>query len=272
MIYEFYTGRELFAMADGTPIGELDARARCLAHAYATDLVDDPRWKLLVDGLVTWDMDRRWGGDQVAAWLRGESPPVHDKPAPAVANRTLGYRPSWSPALVATPEELAQQFRDHWDEAASELAGRPDAGMIRFLKGLPGMEAAVRAAESNESPGSKLVRLQAILDPGNPIIYEGVPLNDASIAQGIQTGDRGDQRALSWLAAIVEEHILTAYAEVTGSHQAAQADYLLDRWKEQATTVTGSLPPDYQELARWAFRTALPGLFVAALRQGGGAS
>jgi serine/threonine protein kinase len=273
MVYEFYTGRKLFAMADGTEVGEDDAKARCLSRNYSADLVDDPRWKLLIDGLLTWDKDHRWGSAEVDQWLKGKSPKVYNESVQAqpVSHRGVGYRPNWSPILVNSPEELAQQFRLNWDEAANELAGRPDAKMIHFLENFPGMENAVRIIGSSEAPGPKLVRLQAILDPDGPIHFEGTPLDDTSISQRIQTADKGDEKALDWLTSILNEHILTAFAEVTGSQQAAHADYLLGQWKDQADTTTRPLPSDYQALAREAFRTALPELFAAALKQAGAA-
>lgn len=271
MVYEFYTGRKLFAMADGTEVGEDDAKARCVAHNYTTELIDDPRWRLLADGLLTWDKDHRWGANEVEAWQRGESPEVKDAGVKTASSKMVGYRPSWSPTLVDTPQELANQFRQHWDAAASELAGRPDPKMTRFLQGFPGTEDAVQVIESTEAPGPKLVRLQALLDPEGPIYFEDTPLDDASISKRIQAADSGDDEALDWLVAMVKEHVLTAYAEVTGSGQAAQADYLLGTWNEQADAATRPLPPDYQVLARQAFRAAVPELFASALTQAGGA-
>lgn len=268
MIYEFYAGRKLFSMADGTEVTEDDARARCLGRTYATDLVDDRRWKLLVDGLLTWDKDRRWGAPQVNAWLAGESPEVHDTPVvsvPGTQGPAVSYRPNWSPTLVHTPPELADLFRRYWDEAATELAGRPDAKMTRFLKGFPDMDNAVRIIESVEAPGPKLVRLQALLDPGGPIHYDGTPLDDEHIKQRIEAGDTGNTRALDWLESVVSEQVLSAYAEVVHSNHASRAAYLLGKWRNQAEAATQPLPNDYQSLARQAFRTALPALFTRAL-------
>ena len=267
MIYEFYTGRQLFSMADGSEIGADDARARCQAHNYSTELVDDPRWRLLVDGLLTWDKDQRWGPAQVEAWMRGESPAVQDGRAPE-SSRRIGYRPSWTPVLVRTPQELADQFRRHWDEAASELAGRPDIKMTRFLERFPGMDDAIRVIGSTEAPGPKLVRLQAMLDPQGPIHYEGAALDEDSLARRIRAADSGDEEALDWLHSMVREHVLTAYAEVSDSEHAARADYLLGRWHDQAEALTGPLPADYQALARRAYRTALPAMCAIALRGG----
>lgn len=274
MVYEFYTGRRLFTLPDGTEAGEQDARARCLAGKYSTELIDDPRWRLLADGLLTWERQHRWGAAQVRAWLHGHSPPVHVSHTHAEPrgsgvgrSRSPGYRPNWSPSLVHTPVELAEELRRHWDDAAAELTGRPDAKMIRFLEGLSGMAEAVRIVESAEAPGPKIVRLQAVLDPDGPIHYDGAPLDRATVARRARAAATGDENALGWLHAMLKERVLTAYAEVTGSRQAARMDYLLGRWRDQAEAVTRSLPPGYQNLARQAFRDALPELFAVALER-----
>jgi serine/threonine protein kinase len=270
IIYELYTGRKLFAMADGTEVSEDDARARCQAHNYSTELVDDPRWRLLADGLLTWDKDLRWDGKKVEAWLAGESPAVYDASASIASTQSTGLRtgycPDWSPTVVTAPPELAEQLRAHWKEAAGELAGRPNQKMIHFLEGFPQMEEAVRIVKSREAPGSKLVWLQAILDPDGPIAYEGISLDDASLTERIKAGDKGDDAALGWLDSVVNNRILTAYAEATGSQRAAQAAFKLSTWKKQAEDVTKPLPEEYQAIAREAYRTGLPELFAAAFK------
>ncbi len=274
MVFEFYVGRKLFSVADGTEVGEDDARSRCLAHNYSTEPIDDPRWRLLANGLLTWDKDHRWGAAQVNDWLRGKSPEVHDsRPAPErEPEQTTSYRPPWSPTLVHTPQELAAQLRQHWDSAAAALAGRPDAKLTGFLKGFPGTKEAVRVINSGQAPGPKLVRLQLLLDPDQPAQYNGTPLTDRHIRGRIQAGARGDEGALNWLESVLTEGILTEFAEVMGSAEASKADFHLTKWRDQAEKASRSLPPDYKTLAQQAFREALPELFSRAFDAKGGAA
>ncbi|QNP54811.1 protein kinase domain-containing protein [Tessaracoccus defluvii] len=273
MVYEFYVGRKLFSMADGTEVSDDDARARCLNRTFTTELIDDPRWRLLADGLLTADKDLRWGADQVEAWMRGESPQVHASPV-ASDGRTPrpagGYRPNWSPTLVYTPPELAEQLRKHWDDAATELAGRPDAYMIQFLQRFPDMEHAVRIIESTEAPGPKLVRLQPLLDPDGPIHYDGTPIDDQHLRQRIQAAAGGDDRALDWLDSMVKDRILSTFGEALNSDVVSHAAYLLARWRDQAESATRPLSKEYKTLARQAYRGALPMLFTRALTAEGG--
>lgn len=268
MIYEFYTGRPLFSMVDGTPVSDTEARARCGDGDYSTELVDDPHWRLLCDGLLTHERDDRWGADEVTRWLCGDPPEVAAPKRRTPAQRADAYDPDWTPALISTPEELAEQIRLYWDGAATKLSGRPDAGMVQFLEGC-GLADAVRVLSLNEPPGAKLVRLQGVLDPGGPIAYDGVSLDEKSLASQIRAGAAGDERALDWLAAVRDERILSAYAAATDYQQAADANYRLGVWRGQADALSGPLPSAYQAIAREAFRTALPELFAAALSGSG---
>lgn len=268
MIYEFYAGRPLFSMADGTPVSDTEARARCSDGDYSTELVDDPHWRLLCDGLLTHDRDDRWGADEVTRWLCGDSPEVAAPKRRTPAQRADAYDPDWTPALISTPEELAEQIRLYWDGAATKLSGRPDAGMVQFLEGC-GLADAVRVLSLNEPPGAKLVRLQGVLDPGGPIAYDGVSLDEKTLARQISAGASGDAGALDWLAAVRDERILSAYAAATDYQLAADANYQLGVWRGQADALSGPLPSAYQAIAREAFRTALPELFAAALSGSG---
>jgi Protein kinase domain len=53
--------------------------------------VTDPRWRLLIEGLLTRSIDERWGPDQVREWLVGGSPDVHRSVRSARPAQTLGF-------------------------------------------------------------------------------------------------------------------------------------------------------------------------------------
>ncbi|GAB2812785.1 hypothetical protein GCM10022221_08050 [Actinocorallia aurea] len=71
--------------------------------------IGDPRLRLLCRGLLTRDPRRRWGHVEVAAWLRGDAPAVHDEQAPP-------------PPPTATPAPVPAQTR-----VAPPLPGRQEA-------------------------------------------------------------------------------------------------------------------------------------------------
>jgi hypothetical protein len=281
MVYEFYTGRQLFALADGSPVTEEDARSRCQDGDYSTELVGDNRWRLLCDGLLTWEREDRWGQEEVTAWLRGESPEVASpgRAAAGLAGDGAGegvaaggparsrFRPSWSPAVIQTGPELARQLRLHAEDAANALAGRPDEKLIAFLRHLPGGAEAARVVSSGEGAGAKIIRLQAFLDPEGPLTFGGAVLDRNTLDKRVKAAAKGDGGALDWLEAVLAEGVLTAYAEALGAQELATADYWLSKWKDQADSAIAPLPGNLAQVGRRAWRDALPELFLEALRR-----
>ena len=62
----------------------------------ATDDIDvhavpDPRWRLLIEGLLTRSIHDRWGADEVRQWLHHESPGVHRSVRSGPARQTIGF-------------------------------------------------------------------------------------------------------------------------------------------------------------------------------------
>jgi hypothetical protein len=51
----------------------------------------DPRWRQLIEGLLTRSIEERWGPDQVREWLAGGSPAVHRFVRSARPAQTLGF-------------------------------------------------------------------------------------------------------------------------------------------------------------------------------------
>lgn len=265
MVYEFAVGRKLFSMADGSPVNEDEARVRCMNRQYSTELVEDPRWRLLTDGLLTWERAHRWGAPQVNEWLAGGSPAVHTPAGRQHGSVQPSYRPAWSPVLVSSPAELADQLRQNWHAAAEELAGRPAPAMVRFLRDVGGMEAALSTLDSAESPEAKLLHLQVILDPGGPIQFSGAALDDETIRRRLQRGMAGDDAALDWLEAMAETGVLTALSQVSGTPTAAAADFRLATWRRQRDETLRGVPGKLAGAGRQVFRAYLPNLVAVAL-------
>jgi serine/threonine protein kinase len=267
IIYELYAGRKLFSTEDGREVSENDARARAQARNYSTNLIEDPRWKLLLDGLLTWDKDLRWNAEQIESWLNGGTPEVRDNYSATDRNRAsiATYQPGFTSAIVTTPQELAYQIRIHWDNAADAFAGRPDEKMLEFLDDFPKAATARQIIGSSDSAGAKMVRLQGILDPDTPVYYEKLPLNDETLRATIEAGGSGDAIALNWLASVLDERILSIYADLAGSPQAAQADYQLWEWRGEVEDVANRVPQGFQAFAREAFRVSLPELYATSL-------
>jgi Protein kinase domain len=118
--YELATGSTRFRGADGRLLPDrVLLRETTLAEVDLSD-VPDERWRLLLSGLLTRHPDDRWTGEEVAAWLAGDSPAVIRSAAPAAVTRahapiTFQGLPYWKPA------DLAAQMLDQADLAARWL-------------------------------------------------------------------------------------------------------------------------------------------------------
>jgi len=152
---------------------------------------------------------------------------------PRVGAPRIGYRPSWSPKLITSPQMLAAQVREHWEDAAQQFGGRTEQKLIDFLESFPNTTEALRVVRSEETAGQKLVKLQHLLDPTTEILFSGYSLSDKSFADQIGEAQNGNSNALQWLADIFEGNILTAVAEVTGDDHLAEADYHLQNLHTQ---------------------------------------
>lgn len=159
----------------------------------------------------------------------------------------LAYRPAWTPVLVRTPAELADQMRVHWVPAVEELKAGVDPRLSTFLTSAGGMEAALAVIDSGQSPASKYIHLQGILDPAGPIQFQGIGLNATTVAEQIRKAHEGDAYALDWLSSVQYEQILTSFAEVSGMSLAAEADFRLERWRKQANDFVSAVTMNADE-------------------------
>ena len=268
MLYELYTGNKLFSMANGAEVSEDDARARCMTGSYSTSAIGDSRWKLLLDGLLTWDKDDRWGAAEVEEWLAGGYPEIREsKVGHQISHASMHYSPAWCPDLAGTMPELAKLFRSNWRKAANSLAGRPDNKLLEFLGEFPEGDKATQIVKSGDNPEAKLVKLQAVLDPDGPIFFRDFDLAADGLKAIVSQAHDGNEAAMQHLRDIRERHILRAFSEVTGSKTAARADYLLDEWYKQGLALAAKLPQKQAEIGKAALDAALPDMFVAAFEQ-----
>lgn len=166
-------------------------------------------------------------------------------PMPQLGARPmLAYRPKWTPVLVRTPAELAEQMRIRWRESLEELQVGVDPRMATFLGSSRGMEPALTVLNSNQSPLSKFVLLQGLMDPEGQIQYKGLGLDASTFAAQIRAANEGDVDALSWLEEVQREEVLTSFAEVTGASLAAEASFRLSHWRQQGMALIYAVTSD----------------------------
>ncbi|MDR1634966.1 MAG: protein kinase [Bifidobacteriaceae bacterium] len=75
-LFELLTSRHLLADPSGQLLPDVQVRPIVMRGLYSTNALEPGRWRDLVDGLLTYNPDRRWGYAEVDAWLNGGDPPV----------------------------------------------------------------------------------------------------------------------------------------------------------------------------------------------------
>ncbi|ROO82847.1 serine/threonine protein kinase [Actinocorallia herbida] len=105
--------------------------------------IQDPHLRLLCRGLLTRDPRRRWGHTEVAAWLRGGTPEVHDEQPPPVRRPAETPAPVPPQTRVAPPlpgrQEAEEAYRAEgrlalWEQ--KERARKAGAGRARLRAAL----------------------------------------------------------------------------------------------------------------------------------------
>jgi serine/threonine protein kinase len=130
--YQLVTGHTRFQLPGGDmPSNQVIIRKREL-NELGLDHVRDPRWKLLIRGLLARDPHDRWTHHQVRTWLAGGSP--------RVATEIPRTEPAHSPITFGDgrtftdPAELARAMSENWRVAADWLAAAGRQTLLDWLK------------------------------------------------------------------------------------------------------------------------------------------
>ena len=231
--HELLTGRHLFAdPADPRrllPEGQIHAYLAEGTYSFAD--VTDPRWTLLLQGLLTPDWEKRWSAGQVTSWLDGGSPTVAARKAGP--NRARGGRVIFKGEAYIDPIALAAAFRANWAVACEYLAGHGLGPLFDWLHQTPigdradGVLGAVRAGV--RPPDAALVDLQLILDPATVPVFDGTDLSSSGLSQAIAAA--AEPAGQQWITRLRQGAILTTVAtHLTDSRPLAVADEQLREW------------------------------------------
>ncbi|GIF73913.1 protein kinase domain-containing protein [Asanoa siamensis] len=221
------TGEEPFAgLADQVIMHELSVRP------IALDGVTDQRLMLLCRGLLVRDPDHRWDGRQVAAWLAGDSPHVHD-----VADVRASDALHVADAVCWTRSEAARAFVANWDLARQtylEHMGtddRPSAGWRTLRTWLEQFHQDVdrrirlidRVLTAQVPPEVRMVHLLLWLDPTLPPVYRGASLLPADLAGLAAVAARGPGDAATIVDELWRYELLPVLAQFAGGAELAEA-------------------------------------------------
>ncbi|MCT2541731.1 protein kinase domain-containing protein [Streptomyces atratus] len=224
--------------------GDEEVLTEVATHDPELPLVTDPRLLMLCQGLLTRAPEHRWGGEQVAAWLREESPPVAPRtygaaPRDLPPRRTLLPFPFMGREITGA-EELARLLDVNRLATARLLSRRSRRDeLVEWLGQF--IDSPGRGSEENERlvalrtelaepPDARTVtRLINWLGPRLEVSHHGIPLDTLGIRQLAEAVADGDSEARAVLADLLRHELLPLLAERPGG---AGLDEVHRRWQE----------------------------------------
>lgn len=199
--------------------------------------VPDPRVRSLCSGLTRYDVNARWGADQVAAWLAGENPPVPDErprseaTAPSVRFDGREYH---------SPAALAVALLEHPAAAENQLksAARRHTMIDQLLSVFGGPtlnELDQRWSAESEAPTTQqaIAELAIALDPDAVPTLRGRPITPAELALIGHDAARGDTESGRIVAILAAAPVLAAWGRGTAHPEFAEIER---RWRQALKT------------------------------------
>jgi serine/threonine protein kinase len=208
IVYELLTGQEPYAEVQTNE--EITAR---LKHRIPPDLsaVTDPRWLMLVTGLVDVDRDRRWRYEDVQVWLEGGIPKLR--------RPTVTFTPLIFERVSYTePARLLQAMHEQWATTEGWLARDGADALARWLSEEvrdPGVDLGpLRAVRGSEARARlALAALTVRYLPDARARYCGYEIDDLGL-RVLASGDLAEQKLLRQ---VIESGVL-GYAALHRCH------------------------------------------------------
>ncbi|MGV9365783.1 protein kinase domain-containing protein, partial [Amycolatopsis sp. NPDC003731] len=169
-VLELATGEALFAGIEERNI----IRSRLIARPLDTSQVADEGIRLLCDGLLTIDVEERWGTEQVGAWLRGERPEV-SRSTPPDAKAARAAKPyEFAGQKYWDRRTLAADLIEDWGLSLSVLCGEdngPRDRLLAWLATFPDDGIHIPAPARRVPADVRLLHLIRTVDPTFPPWY-----------------------------------------------------------------------------------------------------
>lgn len=241
-VLEVRQGRYPFADNEGRRWTE----ARIFAHLMSND-VDvsalDGRWRVLIQGLLTKDPQRRWNGVQVERWLAGESPAVHRATAVATPTQWQLVAPGWG--TFDSPEAVGDGLIDQWQSAGAYLSGR-GLNATRNALARTGHAQAVHALFDLHERGSLstdalLFDLSRQLAPGREPAFRGHELSSETLESMGSRAAKGNAEAADWIRRLREDHILQLVMGHPEHQKFVETDALVTQWWTELKQLSATL-------------------------------
>ncbi|TMR03698.1 serine/threonine-protein kinase [Actinomadura soli] len=212
--------------------------------------VEDERLRLLCRGLLVRDPDDRWGGGEVAEWLAGGSPPVHESVDSPLT--TAEVKPFlFGEQLYTDRAELAAAMAERWDETAERYFARGGAAretlktwLRQFddprIHDVQARDELLDRMEGLLPADVRLLMLLRWLNPGMPPIYAGGAITAANLgalaAAALDPAAGQHRRSQRVVDDLTEHNVLSTLAQCPGGEDLGEVKARLDdatrRWQE----------------------------------------
>ncbi|MEU8210891.1 protein kinase [Micromonospora sp. NPDC049044] len=206
LVVELLTGRN-----PNSGIGGATANERVIFEHIVTHGVDlggvPEDWLPLCRGLLTHAPDRRWGAQQVRAWLAGETPPVYAPELSPTATPVAPATPVVPPfelagRLCRTPADVGVAMSENW-QAGVDLFLRREShlDLSDWLRdnfpdtGLP-VDLVRKAVTERAGAAVKVARFISWVAPEQPPVFENEPADAPGLAVLAQRAASGDPAAV----------------------------------------------------------------------------
>jgi serine/threonine protein kinase len=224
IVLEALTGKHPF---DG--LSDLVIFQQMLTSTIDLSGVKDPRWSLLCRGLLTRDHTKRWGAEEVRAWLAGKTP---------TAFFEQGERSSQRPYRIAKQEcwtcaELAIALAGNWEWGVRDLArGLLTPWLREELRDQDACRLLLDLTEDQAlSNDERLLRFIAEIGRGLPPNWKGSSLEPASLAALCEDNLKDVPKHPGFVQELFERRVLGVW-ERAGNEDAGTIQKL---WEESVS-------------------------------------
>ncbi|GAA3039846.1 serine/threonine-protein kinase [Actinokineospora globicatena] len=186
-VRELATGQPLFADVKEPGV----VRSRLVERPIDTDVIADDGIRLLCAGLLTIDPARRWGAEQVTAWLSGDRPAVSTAAAPPRNVPRAAHPYVFAGAEYWERTELAADLVQDWGMSLSVLCesdSRPRDALLAWLATFPDNGVRVPPPPRRAPADVRLLHLIRAVDPTFPPWYRRCNIAPGPLAQLARDG------------------------------------------------------------------------------------
>ena len=234
---EVALGRHPLALEDGRLPDDQTLQIETAEHDIDLSAIEDVRLRQLCSGLLTRDTEHRWRRDQVRAWQRGESPPVHTPTTSPGPGRTGPRRTVlFSGVDYDTPEALATAMAARFDHAGQALFAQRDQVLREDFEAMLGAHSlhdatAVLTSHQSGPWEPTLLRLLAEMHPGLQPRINDQDVTPTGVAQTaatmVNSDDKPDPNQTRIITLVLTHDLWQRWRHLPGMTEATQADHRL---------------------------------------------